>query len=112
MSAPGRQLDASVGKVMGLANIRQGCDCGYIKAPNYSYGKCSELPYFSTNISDAWSLLEGNTQWCAYKIEFDRNDQIKCELWAGYNYNDWFRAYGDTVEHAICLAILKTDMKK
>jgi len=54
-----REKDALCAEhVMKFKNVRLGCSCGYIKAPDYSHGNCCGIPNFSTEIRASWTVVE------------------------------------------------------
>lgn len=114
---PGRELDALVAeKVIELENVQQGCSCGYIKPPNYSWGDCSAVKPYSTDISAAFEVVEkmkslgfkfvcGDTVICA-----DHGDVgIRDAIWAcfGLEFEKAKFIPGSTFAHSICLAAIK-----
>jgi len=96
---PGRELDALVAERVTKLSWH----------PDYP----GDLPYYSTDISAAWEVIEqvykdghgwmlvgpnfDDTKWHAY-------ESTGC---ADPDYGDWYELDGDTAPHAICLAALK-----
>lgn len=133
---PGRELDALIAeKVMELKDVRrqtQGWHTDQLMhGPVRVGGVASMVPDYSTNIGDAWMVVEKlKNVICSgegFRPEFElicSEDNIDAQGWQAVFYDrhgsgawhdykgrdkEWphFSAYGETAPHAICLAALK-----
>jgi hypothetical protein len=110
---PGRELDALVAeKVMGLPKpwqkymIEDGARDWFYERGLDSYGmsKHHRVPSFSTDIADAWAVVE-RLKDTHYNFQLE-NDQGEIEPWiACFGQKS---AVSSSAPHAICLAALRT----
>jgi hypothetical protein len=96
---PGRELDALISKT--------------IMNPNETTS-ILHLPWYSTNVSDAWLIVEHFSQ-LGWEVEITSDSQMKPEVEYSVVFSPRHTGTGgsaavvfsDNVPHAICLAALK-----
>jgi hypothetical protein len=105
---PGRELDALVAeRVMGWSSESRTAWCAqdprsYLRIQwKNGQGFERELPRYSTDIADAWEVVE-SPHFDAWMV--GRNANGKWHVWNPYECV--VVAYGDTAPHAICLAAI------
>lgn len=127
----GRELDCKVALALGWCDLREeevqrfgGLQTGWFGCPDPKtllHGKpgSEAVPYFSSDIENAWELVrlieKGKGGCPLFSLKLDRFEGKKWECLMGELAGDgtwWVEAEADTPELAICRAFLKSKEPK